>query len=148
MHLDISQTVLQTPRLTLRFWREDDLNDFFEYASVPGVGEWAGWLPHESIEVSRRILAGWPERKNVFAIALRENDKVIGSLGLHDSWAEQEEKYAGMKIVEIGYMLGKPYWDQGLMTEAVRKTIEYLFDEAGMDAIPSGILTITTAPGG
>ena len=46
--IDISNTVLHTPRLTLRPWRQGDLDDFYEYASVDGVGQMAGWKPHES----------------------------------------------------------------------------------------------------
>ena len=41
--IDITGIVLQTPRLILREWRESDLNDLYEYASVDGVGEMAGW---------------------------------------------------------------------------------------------------------
>ena len=37
--VDISKVVLETDRLLLRGWREKDVDDFFEYASVDGVGE-------------------------------------------------------------------------------------------------------------
>ena len=47
--IDITGVVLMTERLTLRPWRESDLNDFYEYASVAGVGQMAGWNPHKSI---------------------------------------------------------------------------------------------------
>ena len=46
--VDISNVVLTTERLTLRPFRLGDLDDFFEYASVDGVGEMAGWAPHEN----------------------------------------------------------------------------------------------------
>ena len=46
--IDISNTVLKTERLILRPWRQEDLDDFYEYAKVDGVGQMAGWLPHES----------------------------------------------------------------------------------------------------
>ena len=54
--IDITGVVLTTERLTLRPWRESDLEDFYEYAKVDGVGQMAGWLPHESIETSKMIL--------------------------------------------------------------------------------------------
>ena len=44
--IDITGVVLHTPRLTLRPWREEDLEDFYAYARVDGVGQMAGWLPH------------------------------------------------------------------------------------------------------
>ena len=44
--IDISNVIIQTERLILRPWKEADLNDFYEYASVDGVGQMAGWVPH------------------------------------------------------------------------------------------------------
>ena len=55
-NIDISGIILKTDRLTLRPWRQEDLEDFFEYASVDGVGQMAGWLPHESKETTQMIL--------------------------------------------------------------------------------------------
>jgi ribosomal-protein-alanine N-acetyltransferase len=43
--IDISQVVLKTERLILRPWEIADLDDFFEYASVDGVGQMAGYRP-------------------------------------------------------------------------------------------------------
>ena len=54
--IDITNLVLKTDRLTLRPFRESDLPDFNAYASVDGVGQMAGWLPHKYMEVSRAIL--------------------------------------------------------------------------------------------
>ena len=39
---DTTNIKIETDRLLLRAFTQDDLNDFFEYASVPGVGEMAG----------------------------------------------------------------------------------------------------------
>lgn len=39
----ITSQTLETERLILRAWRADDLEDFYAYASEPGVGERAGW---------------------------------------------------------------------------------------------------------
>ena len=41
--IDAADIHIETERLILRPWRESDLQDFYEYASVPGVGEMAGW---------------------------------------------------------------------------------------------------------
>ena len=54
--IDVSGTVLETDRLILRPFRETDLEDFYAYASVEGVGEMAGWPHHTSMETSRRVL--------------------------------------------------------------------------------------------
>ena len=54
--IDISKTTLITKRLVLRPWKQDDLDDFFEYASVDGVGQMAGWKPHENKQETQKIL--------------------------------------------------------------------------------------------
>ena len=78
--IDISNVVLKTERLTLRPWRQSDLEDFFEYASVDGVGQMAGWIPHASLEESQMILNRFINGKKTFA--LEYHGKVIGSLGI------------------------------------------------------------------
>ena len=135
IQIDVTGTMLETPRLILRPWRESDLKDFFAYASVEGVGERAGWRHHESIEVSRAILEDFMSHKNVFALEHRESGKAIGSLGLHTSWANGEEAYRHLKVKEIGYVLSRDYWGCGLMPEAVNEVIRYLFEEIGLDVI-------------
>ena len=63
--VDVSNVCLETERLILRPWRESDLQDFYEYASVDGVGQMAGWAPHKSIEESAAILKLFIEEKKV-----------------------------------------------------------------------------------
>ena len=48
VEIDISNVKLETERLILRAWEITDLDNFFEYASVNGVGEKAGWEHHKS----------------------------------------------------------------------------------------------------
>ena len=48
--VDVTKIRIETPRLVLRPWRDSDLEDFYEYASVEGVGEKAGWNHHQSLE--------------------------------------------------------------------------------------------------
>lgn len=135
---DISNTVLTTDRLILRAWQEGDLNDFFEYASVEGVGEMAGWRHHGSIEESRKILNSFIAEKSSFAIVDKESNRVIGSLGLHKSWANNDERYKHLKVKEIGYVLSKAFWGKGIMPEAVKAVIEFCKNEYGIEAFTCG----------
>ena len=80
--IDITGVMLETERLILREWQLTDLDDFFEYCSVPGTGEAAGWPHHKNKEESLAILTGFIKNKKTFALVLKENGKVIGSLGL------------------------------------------------------------------
>lgn len=132
---DITKNTLETDRLILRPWKETDLNDFFQYASIPGVGEMAGWRHHSSIEVSEKILQSFISGRNVFAIVYKENHKVIGSLGLHKSWANDENSYSHLKLKEIGYVLSKEYWGNGLMPEALTEVINFCFNTCKLDAL-------------
>ena len=71
-NIDITGVVLKTERLILREWRLSDLEDFYEYCSVDGVGQMAGWLPHEDIEESQTVLGFFIRDKKTFAIVLKE----------------------------------------------------------------------------
>ena len=52
-----SMTVIETERLILRPWREDDAADLYRYASDPEVGPAAGWAAHTSVEDSSACCA-------------------------------------------------------------------------------------------
>ena len=52
----IDGKVIETKRLILRSFKQTDLEDFYEYASVEGVGEMAGWKHHENIAESQSIM--------------------------------------------------------------------------------------------
>ena len=134
--IDITNVVLTTDRLTLRPWRESDLNDFYEYASVDGVGQMAGWNPHRNVEESKMILAHFIKGKHVFA--LEHQGKVIGSLGIEEYSEENYPELDTLQGREIGYVLSKAYWGQGLMPEAVKAVIDWLFNEIRLDFIIVG----------
>ena len=138
IQIDVTNTEIETRRLLLRSWQESDLDDFFAYASVEGVGEMAGWKHHESITETKNILHSFISDKNVFALELKATKKVIGSLGLHYSWANNDKDFADLRVKEIGYVLSKAYWGQGLMPEAVSAVIDWCFNELGLDALTVG----------
>lgn len=134
--IDVSQVVLTTERLILRPWKNSDLEDFYEYASVDGVGQMAGWTPHTSREESQTILDQFIAHKKTFALEYR--GKVIGSLGVEKYREDLYPELRALRGREIGYVLSKAYWGRGLMPEAVREAIRYLFEDAGLDFIMCG----------
>ena len=113
-------------------WKEDNLEDFYEDAKVEGVGEMAGWPHHKSIEESKRILESFINEQDVYALYYKQNQKVIGSLGVHD---RDKVDGFGENQKEIGYVLSKDYWNQGIMTEAVKEVIKYCFEELNIDTL-------------
>ena len=130
---------IETERLILRPFIQTDLDDFYEYASIEGVGEMAGWKHHQSKEESQQILNRFIENDKTFAIVLKSNNKVIGSLGIEEYGMEDKltefSNYIGR---EIGYVLSKSYWGIGIMPEAVKAVIDYLFKVLKFDFLTCG----------
>ena len=65
--------------ILIRDLRYSDAEDFYEYAQSEEVGPRAGWKPIPSLRVAKRVINSYMFSKEVYAIALRENDKLIGT---------------------------------------------------------------------
>lgn len=130
---------IETERLVLRAFRQSDLEDFFEYASVDGVGEMAGWQHHENRAVTQKVLDDFILGDKTFALVEKKSGKVIGSLGVEKYNLEDRlSEFDGYRGRELGYVLGKSHWGMGLMPEAVQAVIAYLFDECDLDFLTCG----------
>ena len=129
--IDISNVTINTERLVLRAWKISDLQDFYEYARVDGVGQMAGWMPHKDIEESRTILNRFIEGRKTFALEYR--GKVVGSLGVEKYNEEMFPQLADKSGRELGFVLSRDYWGMGLMPEAVKAVIRYLFEQEKLD---------------
>ncbi|MBQ4064706.1 MAG: GNAT family N-acetyltransferase [Clostridia bacterium] len=124
---------LQTKRLLLRPWREEDAEALYSYAADPEVGLAAGWPPHTSVENSREIIRAVLCAPETYAVCLRESDKPIGSIGFHrKALAEGEDEY------ELGYWIGRPFWGRGLIPEAAHEMLRHAFEDLGMNRIWCG----------
>ena len=135
-------TIFETPRLRVRPWRESDAEALFRYASEPEVGERAGWPPHESIEDSIKVIREVFSNGHTFAMELKEAGEAIGCIGYYDH-AESNIRI-GEEDAEIGYWIGKPYWNQGLGTEALRGMSTGVSTK--WDSIRFGATTSLTTP--
>ena len=79
--IDISSVRLTTARLILRPFEQKDLIDFNEYARVEGVGQMAGWLPHQSMEESAAILSMFIAEKKTLRWSLPMRTRSSGRWG-------------------------------------------------------------------
>lgn len=141
----INNTIIETERIILRAFKEEDLNDFYEYASVEGVGEMAGWLHHKSISESKKILEMFITHDKTFAIVYKENNKVIGSIGIEKYEMEDKlSEFNNYRGREIGFVLSKDYWGRGLMPETVKAVIDYLFNKLDLDFLLCGHFNYNT----
>ena len=108
-----------TERLVLRPWREADAESLYRYACDGEVGPAAGWKPHESVEESRQIIRTVLSQPDTLAVLLRERPE------------EATDAPDGEGEPEIGYWIGRPFWGQGLIPEAVRELLRWCFTERG-----------------
>ena len=125
--------ILKTERLILRPWYEEDAEDLYKYAKDPDIGPIAGWPPHKSVENSLEIIRNVLAVPETYAVCLKENNKAIGSIGLHrNDLAEREDE------LELGYWLGKPFWGQEIIPEAGREILRHAFEDLKMNAVWCG----------
>lgn len=121
-----TQTI-KTERLMLRKFRLSDAQNMFEtYCGKGKVAEFLSWSAHESLEDTKSYLldfvlpAYYKKDTYRWAIVWKENKKVIGSIDVRAS--NETERCA-----ELGWVLGDDYWGKGIMPEAAKKVLEYLF---------------------
>ena len=116
---------IETDHLILRKFQEDDYQDMFDYwASEEDVAKGAGWPKHENPEDTKGLVKIWVDEykdENVFnwIIELKE-EHPIGSITV-------VRKDLGNRTCELGYNIGKEYWNHGYATEAIKYVVAYLF---------------------
>jgi len=134
--------ILETERIYLRPWQEDDAKELYKYASNPNVGLNAGWPVHTSVENSKEVIKFVLSKPNTFAVVLKDTGKVVGSIGLMIG----SQSNIGLKDTEaeIGYWIGEPFWGQGLIPEAAKVVIDYGFNELKLDKIWCGVFVENT----
>ena len=84
----------------------------------------AGFMPHKSLEDSRRMVNSFIESGDVWAIVEKKSGHVIGFASLH----RDDSRFTG-NARKLGYTLGEAHWGQGLATETCRELLRYAFEE-------------------
>ena len=129
----ITEALLETKRLILRSWNEDDAGDLYKYAADPAVGPIAGWPAHQSIDESRYVIRNVFNGKEAYAVCLKEDGKAIGAIELklngHTDMTDRDDE------CEMGFWLGKPFWGQGIMPEAVKEMLRHAFEDLRMSKV-------------
>lgn len=127
---------LISERLILREWRESDSSDLYQYAKSDLVGPNAGWKPHKDENESKDIIKMFITNDDVYAIVLKSQNKVIGSIGFHNR--KPDEKLDNLEQRKIRYVLNPKYWGNGYVPEAVNCLINYGFKQLNLDLIWCG----------
>lgn len=126
---------METERILLRPWRDSDAEALFKYASDPEVGPRAGWPPHKSVEESLEIIHTVFNNDTNWAIEFKATGEAIGAIGympMHESELPARE---GEPLV--GYWVGKPYWNQGICTEALELMLEHIRKTTNIESLIS-----------
>ncbi len=118
---------LCSQRILLRPWQESDAEALYKYAGDPIVGERAGWSPHKSVEESQEIIRTVFNTPTTWAIVLKESNEAIGAMGYMPDCPLNLPAREGEPLV--GYWVGKPYWNQGICTEALRLMLDHIRKE-------------------
>lgn len=128
---------LSTKRLYLRPFTIHDANAMYHnWASDEEVTKYLTWQPHATIDVTQSVLQDWihnytsPDYYQWAVILQDTGDEPIGCIGVVD-------KSDSIQMVHIGYCLGKKWWHQGIMSEALSAVINFFFQEVKMNRIES-----------
>ena len=125
---------IETERLILRRFEVSDAQDMFDnWASDPEVTKYLTWPAHSSVDVTKMLLEYWVsqyEKGDQFqwAIVWKATGRVVGSIAVVKLIEE-------IDAAEIGYCLSRSLWGKGVMTEAVKAVMNYLFSEAGLNRV-------------
>lgn len=124
---------LQTERLILRKITLDDAEDVFGYCSDPEVFKFVGGKVHKTIKDSKEFLEEIFEKYGrreivIWGLFHKEHSKLIGDCGFI-KWDPPQAR------VELDYLLSREYWNQGLMTEAVKEVIRFGFEKMRLNRI-------------
>lgn len=126
--------MIETERLILRPWSESEAEELFKYASDPDIGPIAGWNPHSSVDESLEIIRTVFTAPETYAVVLKSTGKPVGSCGIMFSNGLHSAEM-GTEEGEIGYWIGKPFWGQGIIPEAVMALLHRSFDELKLQII-------------
>ena len=140
----IDQMQLETDRLILRQWHDDDREPFAQVNADPLVME------HFPSSLSRadsdafvdRIEAGFDINGfGLFAVEVVDVHRFIGFVGL----ARPSFEAHFTPAVEIGWRMSSTHWGLGYATEAAKACVEFAFTDIGLDELVSFTVPQNTA---
>lgn len=123
----------ETDRLIIRKFSMQDANDYFEVASDPIVTSQTTWERHNTIQDSnnyiQRVLDKYIKYEAFhWGVVHKLHGRLIGRTGLIRIDSAHDK-------AELGYVLSKDYWGQGIITEATEHIMKYGFIELGLNRI-------------
>ena len=124
---------LEGKRIIIRDLKLSDIDAFYEYGKSEYVGPNAGWKPFSSKSIAERVLTANIFSKESFAICLKDNDYLIGSISLYNQAFRKNNR-----AKTLGFSLNHNYWNQGIMTEAVGLMMRHCFNNTDCLILEAG----------
>lgn len=128
---------IETGRLILRRYVIEDADAMYKnWAFDSEVTKFLTWQPHSSVDVSRSIIEDWlkeysDEKYYQWAIVLKDNgNEPIGDISV----VHMKED---ISMVHIGYCLGRAWWRRGIMSEALKAVMDFMFDTVEVNRVES-----------
>jgi RimJ/RimL family protein N-acetyltransferase len=123
---------LETERLILRPMRRSDAAAILALAGDEAVATKTASIPYpltlrEAERWLDRHLRAGDDQEVVFAIEHKQDGAFLGAIGLLVTGSQEP--------APMGYWLGRPYWNQGYMTEAIRRLLDHAFADLGVAAV-------------
>lgn len=126
-----TQTI-RTKCLTLRQFTADDAQAMFDHwANDEAVTRYLTWQPHKSPAETRQLLELWCasyETPSTYNWVMEFEGTPIGNISVV-KLSETSE------FAELGYCMGRAFWNRGLMSEAAKAVIDFLFSEVGVHRV-------------
>lgn len=142
--LPSSQPVLETSRLALRPFAMDDAKLVQQLAGDREVAATTRLIPHPYPDgLAEAFIGSLPEQYRqgsgaTFAITLQSGE-LIGAISLQFQWDDQH--------AEMGYWVGKPYWNRGFCTEAAHRVLQFAFGPLDLRRVFANYLANNPASG-
>ena len=138
---------LQTERLILRRFREEDFDDFCDFAMDDEMSRMMG-RDRIQTRADARLAFTWLKNREErgYALELKSTGRVIGNLTVSQvpRFDEAVRRLEGFEGRSLSFAISRHFRRQGLMEEAVRAAIAALYGE-GMDYIQCGCFDFNTA---
>lgn len=130
--------------VTLRALRLEDAQNIFDnYATDPQITKYVTWDVHKSVQDTTDYLKSVIDqyKSNNFyhwVIVDNQTSQVIGAVG--EVASKQTEK-------ELGWVISREYWNKGIMTNAVKAVIKFLFQNTSLEKLTAKFASKNVASG-
>ena len=138
----LQRSGLETERLRLRLFREEDFPDFCAYILQKEQQRLSGNEEIDTAEEARELF-DWllhPQHPPLhFAIVLKEEDRAVGNFSLgYSPFLDADPRLAARRGLALSFVLNEDYWRRGLMTELLRAALDWVFRETDLDFVNTG----------